>query len=190
MRHHSQGGRGVRPDRTPRRAMRAPDPRKEFKGCGTAGKTGVARVEDRAANRVSVKVVPSTDGRTLQSFTCDHAGEGTVICTDEHGGYRWLAADFENETVNRSVGEYARGMGHTRGIESFRAMLKWARKRTFHKVIPKPLQRYVAKFAGRPNVREADSVAIMASFMIGSQSKRLRCRKLSADNSLFSGTLS
>ena len=190
LRHHSQGGKGVRPDRTPRRPMRPPDPRQEFKGRGTAGKTGVAGVEDRAANRGSVKVVPSTDGRTLQSFTCDHAGEGTVTYTDEHGGYRWLAVDFEREAVNHSVGEYARGMGHTHGIESFRAMLKRAHKRTSRKVIPKHLQRYVAKFAGPHNVREADIVAILAEFMISSPGKRLRYRKPTADNGLFSGALS
>ena len=164
--------------------------RKELTGRGTVGKTAVAGVKDRATNRVAAKVVPSTDARTLQSFVRDHAGEGTVVYTDEHGGYRGLAADFEHEAVNHSVGEYVRGMAHTQGIKSFWAMLKRAHKGTFHKVSPKHLQRYVDEFAGRHNVRDADTIGIMAAFASGALGKRLRYRELIADNGLESGARS
>ena len=42
-------------------------------------------------------------------------------------------------TVRHSVGEYARGQAHTKGIESFWAMLKRAHDGTFHKMSPKHL---------------------------------------------------
>ena len=160
--------------------------RKELTGHGTVGKTAVAGVKDRATNRVVAKVVPSTDARTLQSSVRDYAGEGTVIYTDERGGYRWLAAGFEQEAVNHSLGEYVRGMAHTQGIESFWAMLNWAHKGTFHKINPKHHQRYV-EFAGRHNVRDEDTIDIMAAFASGALGKRLRYRELIADNGLESG---
>ncbi len=113
-----------------------------------------------------------------------------MIFTDEHGAYRGLAADFEHEAANRSVGDYVRGVAHTQGIESFRAMLKRAHKGTFHKVSPKHLQRYVDEFAGRHNVREADTIDIMATYAAGAVGKRLRYRDLVANNGLPSGARS
>ena len=37
-------------------------------------------------------------------------------------------------------------------------MLKRAHKGTFHKISPKHLDRYVTEFAGKHNVREADTL--------------------------------
>ena len=173
-----------------RRANMPKAKRKELTGRGAVGKTAVAGVKDRATNRVAAKVVPSTDSRTLQSFIRDHAGEDAVIYTDEHGAYAGLAADFEHEAVNHSVGEYVRGMAHTQGIESFWAMLKRAHKGTFHKVSPKHLQRYVDEFAGRHNVRDANTIDIMAAFVEGAIGRRLRYRELIADNGLPNGARS
>ena len=169
-----------------RRANMPKAKRKGLTGRGAVGKTAVAGVKDRATNRVAAKVVPSTDGKTLQGFVRDHAGEDAVIYTDEHGGYRGLAADFEHEAVNHSVGEYVRGMAHTQGIESFWSMLKRAHKGTFHKMSAKHLDRYVQEFAGRHNVRDADTIDIMATFAAGAVGKRLRYRELIADNGLSS----
>lgn len=56
-----------------------------------------------------------------------------------------------------------------------------AHKGTFHKLSPKQLQRYVNEFAGRHNLRERDTIDIMAriaGLMIG---KRLMYRDLIAD---------
>ena len=49
-------------------------------------------------------------------------------------------------------------MARTQGIESFWSMLKRAHKGTFYKVSPKHLDRYVTEFAGKHNVREADTL--------------------------------
>ena len=53
---------------------------------------------------------------------------------------------------------------------------------SFHRLSPKHLQRYVNEFAGRYNLRERDTIDIMAriaALMIG---KRLMYRDLVADN--------
>ena len=164
--------------------------REKMEGRGAVGKTAVAGVKDRATNRIAAKVVPSTTGEILQGFVRDHATEDAVIYTDEHGGYRGLAAEFEHEAVNHSVGEYVRGMAHTQGIESFWSMLKRAHKGTFHKMSAKHLDRYVQEFAGRHNVRDADTIDILATFAAGAVGKRLRYRALIADNGLPSGARS
>lgn len=81
-------------------------------------------------------------------------------------------------------------MAHTQGIESFWSMLKRAHKGTFHKLIPKHLDRYVGEFVGRHNVRDADTIDIMAAFAAGVIGKRLRYQDLVADNRLPSGAQS
>ncbi len=78
-------------------------------------------------------------------------------------------------------------MAHTNGLESFWSMLKRAHKGTFHKFSPKHLDRCVQEFAGRHNVREADTIDIMATFADGAVSKWLRYRNLIADSGLPSG---
>ena len=79
------------------------------------------------------------------------------------------------------TGEYVRGDAHTNGIESFWSMLKRAHKGTFHKISPKHMQRYVNEFAGRHNVRDADTVDQMTDVVAGMAGKRLMYRDLVAN---------
>ena len=58
---------------------------------------------------------------------------------------------------------------------------------TFHKMSPKHLNRYVAEFSGRHNVREADTADQMAELVAASVSTRLMYRDLIADNGRTSG---
>ena len=152
--------------------------REKLEGRGAVGKIAVAGAKDRATNRVSAAVVPATDNETLQSFVQERVADGAVVYTDDHGGYQGMP--FEHETVKHSVGEYVRGMAHTNGIESFWSMLKRAHKGTFHQISPKHLNRYVGEFAGRHNVREADTVDQMQTVAHGLAGKRLRYRDLVA----------
>ena len=107
--------------------------------------------------------------------------------TDEARAYRGLARDYGHEAVNHSAGEYIRGQAGINGMESFWSMLKRAHKGTFHKISPKHLDRYVAEFAGRHNVRDADTLGQMAAVASSMDGKRLRYRDLTADNGRDSG---
>ena len=49
-------------------------------GRGTAGKTPIVGVKDRATNQISAAVVPSTDGETLKGFIMDRTTPETM-CT-------------------------------------------------------------------------------------------------------------
>ena len=111
-----------------------------------------------------------TDGPTLQGFVAEHAAVGTTVYTDEARAYEGMS--FDHQAVRHSVGEYVRGMAHTNGMESFWAMLKRGYVGTYHKLSPKHLDRYVTEFAGRHNVRDADTVDQMGTIVRGMEGKR------------------
>ena len=69
-------------------------------------------------------------------------------------------------------------------------MLKRAHKGTFHKISPKHLDRYVTEFAGKHNIREANTLDQMVGIARAMSDKRLRYDDLIADNGLRSGARS
>ncbi len=155
-------------------------------GRGTAGKEAVAGVKDRETGRVAARRMEATDAGALQGFVRANVEPGAVLYTDEAKAYKGMP-EFEHEAVNHSVGEYVRAMAHTNGMESFWSMLKRGYVGTYHKISPKHLDRYVAEFAGRHNVRPLDTLAQMESVVIGLVGKRLTYQAAIADNGLSSG---
>ena len=164
--------------------------RKALKGRGSVGKAAVVGTKDRASNNVVARHVESTDAPHLAGFVAEHTTTGAKVYTDEATAYRDLDAWFDHESVKHSVGEYVRGQAHTNGMESFWAMLKRAHKGTFHKMSPKHLQRYVNEFAGKHNIRDADTIDQMRHVVAGFVGKRLMYQELIADNGLASGARS
>ena len=145
-------------------------------GRGGVGKAIVVGAKDRGTKRVSAAVVGNTDAKTLQGFVGAHAANGTIVYTDDHGGYQGMP--FEHESVRHSVGEYVDGMAHTNGIESFWALMKRGYHGTYHHMSRKHLGRYVREFAGRNNIRDSDTIDQMAFLACGMVGKRLRYRDL------------
>ena len=157
-------------------------------GRGAVGKTAVVGVRDRATKQVAAKVVERTDATTLQGFVGNHAANDATVYSDDSSAYDSLP--FDHETVKHSLSEYVRGDVHTNGIESLWSMLKRAHTGTFHKLSPKHLDRYVQEFAARHNLRDEDTIDIMAAVASGMRGKRLRYRELIAPNGLESGARS
>ena len=164
--------------------------RKEFAGTGrgAVGKVAVVGAKDRTTKQVVAQVVDRTDAATLQGFVIDHAAPGATVYSDDSSAYESLP--FDHDTVKHSLSEYVRGDVHTNGIESLWSMLKRAHTGTFHKLSPKHLDRYVQEFASRHNLRDEDTIDIMASVAGGMRGKRLRYRELIAPNGLESGARS
>ena len=166
--------------------------RKELAGTrrGGAGKGAVVGAKDRTTGKVTARHVSATDLPHVAGFVAAHTKDGATVYPDLAPVYDILdALDawYDHETVKHSVSEYVRGQAHTNGIESFWSMLKRGYQGTYHKMSPKHLDRYVSEFAGRHNIREADTIeqmAILASEMAG---KRIRYADLIADNGLDSG---
>ena len=153
--------------------------RKQMTGRGTVGKTAVAGVKDRATNRVAARRVSQTDAAALQGFVREHVGPGATLYTDEAKAYAGMP-EYAHEAVNHSAGEYVRDMAHTNGIESFWAMLKRGYQGTFHHFSEKHCDRYIGEFAGRHNIRDADTMDQMAIIARQAVGKRLRYRELVA----------
>ena len=163
--------------------------RKELDGRGTVGKVAVAGIKDRATNQVRAKVIEDTDAHTLQGFVRENVEGGAKVYTDDATAYSGML-DFERESIKHSVAEYVRGQVHTNGIESFWSTLKRAHKGVFHKISPKHLDRYVREFAGKHNLRQADTVKQMRRLVVNLVGKRLAYHDLIADNGLPSGSRS
>ena len=153
--------------------------RKTLTGRGAVGKTAVVGMKDRATNRVTARSMPATDKPTLQGFVAQHAAPGAKVYTDEASAYEGMP--FDHEAVCHSAGEYVRGMAHTNGVESFWSMLKRGYHGTYHHMSAKHLDRYVNEFAGRHNVREADTADQMTGLVAAMTGKRLMYRDLIAD---------
>ncbi len=154
-------------------------------GRGTVGKTAVAGVKDRDTGQVAARVVTDTKAKTLQGFVEERTEPKAQVYTDDNASY--VGMKRQHETVRHSSGEYVRDDAHTNGVESFWAMLKRAHKGTFHKFSRKHMHRYVDEFVTRHNLREGDTICIMAAMADGGVGKRLRYRELIADNGLPSG---
>ena len=154
--------------------------RRELKdtGRGAVGKTAIVGAKDRATKQVRVEVVESTDRETLHGFVSEAVAPWATVYTDEAVAYEGIPNP--HETVKHSVSEYVRDMAHTNGIESFWSMLKRAYQDTYHHVSEKHLNRYITEFAGKHNLREADTVNQMAAVAAGMVGKRLMYRDLIA----------
>ena len=154
-------------------------------GRGAVGKTAVVGVRDRNTNQVRAQVTRWVDKPSLQGFVCTNTSPGATVYTDEAAAYRGLP--FAHEAVQHGVSEYVRGKAHTNGVESFWAVLKRAHTGVYHKLSPKHLDRYVQEFAGKHNIRDADTLAQMATVCAGMIGKRLMYRNLIRPNGLPSG---
>ncbi|MCY4141191.1 MAG: IS1595 family transposase [Rhodobacteraceae bacterium] len=156
--------------------------RKKAEGRGPVDMTAGIGAKDRDTNKVSARVIESTDAVTLQGFVAEHTEPDTVVYTDDAAAYDGIPNP--HQSVKHSVSEYVNGMAHTNGIESFWSMLKRAHKGTFHKMSPKHLQRYVSEFAGKHNIRESDTLDQMRDTVARLVGRNLLYRDLIADNGL------
>ena len=147
-------------------------------GRGSVGKAIVIGAKDQSTNQVSAEVVQGTNKQTLQCFVVGHVEPGATVFTDEHSGYTGMP--FDHHAVKHSTGEYVKQMPHVNGIESFWATLKRAHKGVYHKISPEHLQRYVAQFAGKHNMRDNNTIDQMSGVAAKLVGKRLMYRDLIA----------
>lgn len=150
-------------------------------GRGPVGKTAVVGAKDRDTNRVTARVIESTDGETLNGFVGDHTDEDAKVYTDGSSACRGRE---NHESVAHSAGEYVRYLEgekvHTNGVKSFWSMLKRGYVGVYHRLSPKHLQACVNEFAGRHNLRDLDTIDQMNRVVCGLVGKRLLYRDLTA----------
>jgi len=126
--------------------------RSEMKASGS-NKTVVFGMAERDG-MLRVGPVPNAQRYTLQKAARHNVKPGSIVTTDEWGGYNDLhLLGVKHETVAHSKGEYVRGVHHTNTIESHWGHFKRAVKGTHVSISAKHLAKYVAEFTYRRNFR-------------------------------------
>jgi len=106
--------------------------------------------------KIILQVVPDRSRKTLHAFA-DKAvsDEAEAIHTDDWRPYRGVGdEDTLHETVNHSIGEYARGNVNTNSVENIWSLLKPSIIGSFHKVSIKHLDAYLDELEWRFNNRD------------------------------------
>ena len=146
-------------------------------GRGTVGKQPVAGARDRASGQVDARPVAGTTKQQLQGFVKEQASPGAAVHTDTSSSYASIEG-FKHAAVNHSAGEYVRGTVHTNSIESFWSLFKRGLYGTYHHMSGQHLQRYLAEFTGRHNVRDLDTAEQMGRLAVGLTGRRLPWKML------------
>ena len=151
---------------------------------GGADKTPVVAVKSRATKKVKARVTKPVSSVTLQRIIEETAERGSIIYTDQHGGYMGLKdKGFKHESVNHGVGEYTRGQISTQSVESFWSMLKRGYVGVYHYMSEKHLQRYVDEYVGRHNGRQEPTMSQISGVVQGVLGKRLSYKELTKEMS-------
>ena len=101
---------------------------------------------------------------------------GSTLYTDDHAIFEGLdGLFFQHDTINHTIGEYARGPVSTNSIESVWAVLKRGILGVYHHTSPKHLARYVDEFTFRLNEGnvKVHTLDRLDSFVDGVVGKRL-----------------
>lgn len=156
--------------------------KKQRAGRGTVGKTPVIGMRERGG-RTRAKPVLNTEAHTLHAAIHENVATGSMLHTDDHGGYKGIGGLFYgHETVNHSAGEYVRDDVTTNGIESVWAVLKRGLHGVYHHASPKHLHRYVDEFTFRLNDGDVKRHTLerLASLVSASFGPRLTYKELIA----------
>ena len=104
--------------------------------------------------------VHSIDRETLHGIINANVQKGATIYTDEHRPYLGMIG-YNNHFVCHSVGEHARDQAHTKGVESFWALLKRGYNGIYHHMSPKHLHRYINELSFRHNTAQSGTMAFI-----------------------------
>lgn len=138
----------------PRKGNRRDDDKNHKRGRGT-DKTPVVGVMQRGGRVVAKPAKPSDlSAKGLSKFLSRFVDkEGTLVITDEFGGYNRVKETMLHATVNHAV-EYANGIVHTNSIENFWSLVKRAWYGTHHHYSKKYIGLYISEACYKFNQRK------------------------------------
>ncbi len=129
------------------------------RGRGADNKTIVFGMIERGG-RVSTEIIPDAKQDTIRPIVLKNVQRGSVVSTDEHGGYHLLSsAGYRHGRVNHARKEWsrydqrARAKHHTNTIEGFWRLFKASIRSTHIHISPKYMDRYLSEFTFRSNHR-------------------------------------
>ena len=121
---------------------------------GFGHKMKIVSLVERDGQKRSFHVANVT-AKTVTPILRAQVAKKARLMTDEAKVYKKIGKEFaSHDSVNHSIGEYARGDATTNTVESSFAILKRGLYGTFHHVSEQHLQRYVTEFDFKWNHRE------------------------------------
>lgn len=104
---------------------------------------------------VHARVIPNATKKVLQAIIDELVRPGSVIVSDEWGGYNDVEKKYIHEVVKHNIRQYVNRKGfHTNGIEGFWSQLKRGIIGIYHLVTAKHLPKYCKEFVYRYNTRK------------------------------------
>jgi transposase len=112
--------------------------------------------------KVVARVIPDVRGSSLLGMVRKHVVPGSVIYTDELGGYSGIGTmldkngkpmKYRHYRIRHSDRVYVRGHVHTNSVEGFWSLIKRGINGVYHSVSPKYLQSYLDEYSFRYNRR-------------------------------------
>ena len=141
-------------------------------------KTPVMVLVQRGGEAVS-RPIEHVDAATLHSAIKEAVDKQSTIMTDDLKGYIGIGREFAggHQTVNHSMGEYARGNVTTNTAESYFSLLKRGVHGTFHHISKRHIARYCDEFCFRWNHRKVNDGTRAEHAILGAEGKRLTYKK-------------
>lgn len=153
-------------------------------GRGGVGKVPVLGMRERRSGRVVAKVIKNRTIQEIQGEIFQRVEVGSTVYTDDHLAYSGMdGLFFRHETINHSIGEYARGPVTTNGVESVWAVLKRGLHGVYHHASKKHLGRYIDEFSWRLNQGNVarHTLERLDSFIKAIVGKRITYKQLIAE---------
>lgn len=130
---------------------------------------------------VKTVVMPSAkvNGKSVKPLVYANVKAGSILMTDQQGGYFGLNKTYQHEVLVKDRGEYVRGDFHTNSIEGFWSHLKRSIIGVYHQVSVKHLSRYCDEISYRYNSRESKDTERF-EFVLTHSEGRLKYTELTA----------
>jgi transposase-like protein len=147
--------------------------RRKGKLTGFENKISVVSLVQRNG-KVRSFVVDTVSSLTLKKVLLENVSKASNLKTDEWRGYKKVGIEFaSHQVVNHKKLEYARSDVITNTVEGYFGLLKHSVNDIFHHNNKKHLQRYLAEFDFRYNLRKLKDEKITPIAIKGFEGKRL-----------------
>ncbi len=138
----------------------------------------------RASLAFNAEVIPAANGRELVPRVRKYVLKDSEVHTDQHGGYKRLAEEFNHKVVDHAEC-YVKDGVHTNGLENFWSLLKRGIRGTYVSVEPFHLFRYLSEQVFRFNERKDNDQERFLKVTSSVFGRRLTYALLTGENQLL-----
>ena len=107
--------------------------------------------------RVRATTIPNSSGPTLRGMLHEFVVPGSMLFTDEWGGYRNTGRRYHHRRIRHADRIYVEGDIHTQSVEGFFGLFKTGVRGAHHSISTKWLQGYLNEWTWRYNRRESET---------------------------------